>query len=119
MLKTWYTWRISTSHKNTDIHIYTYNISSWEKILREHWVLCFFHWWNKDMDLNVSPDTMGPLKKITQSQTKLLENKNMFKLNFLINSRKWKQGITDFRLYKNLTYLNSKYGMDLFNSGVW
>lgn len=30
----------------------------------------------------VSPDTMGPLKKTTQSQTKLLENKNMFKLFF-------------------------------------
>lgn len=63
----------------------------------------------------VSPDTMGPL---TQRQATLLENKNMFKLNVLIKSRIYKQGKTDFRVYKNLTYLNSKYGMELFHSGI-
>lgn len=63
----------------------------------------------------VSPDTMGPL---TQRQTTLLENKNMFKLNVLIKSHKCKQGKTDFKVYKNLTYLNSKCAMELFHSGI-
>lgn len=67
------------------------------------------------MNLMVSPDTMGPL---TQRQTILLENKNMVNLNVLIKSRKCKQGKTDFKVYKNLTYLNSKCGMKLFHSGI-
>lgn len=67
------------------------------------------------MNLMVSRDTMGPL---TQRQTTWLENKNMFKLNVLIKSRQCKQGKTDFKVYKNLTYLNSKCGMELFHSGI-
>lgn len=67
------------------------------------------------MNLMVSQDTMGPL---TQRQKTWLENKNMFKLNVLIKSRKCKLGKTDFKVYKNLRYLNSKCGMELFHSGV-